>query len=545
MNSFGAWIVGLWLTYTVVLIVLSRYAKKKAESGTGGDSFWVGGRSFKPWMVFVCITGLFSGSSFIVVLELSYKVGISAIWYGVAEMVHVLIIALLLIANLRKLKMVTVSGLIGDKFGRMALGISGAITAFTFPMWSVATALAFASALHVFTPLSLPVSIAITSITLLIFLQSGGMWSIVVTQTANSFAFAAMFIVGCIAFFIEPGFDGLALLATAKPAMFSPTNVGLQVIIAWFATFLINVFVAQAAFQMALSCRTPEEGRKGLLMAFGANFFFIIFGVLFGLAAATVVPGGARGMIAIPQYLAQVLPAPLVGVFFLGIWAAALGWGAPCQFSGATSLGRDVMGAINPSLSDERKVRYTKYALVALTLEMILLGLMRSENASWWNVLAWTLRNGSTFAPVVVALAWPLATRRGAIAALLGGFISGLSWYALGGWDPVNFFFNIHPVFIGMTFNILLMVVVSMVDNAGQWKVKFDQSSGRKTLGLVSAAAMILLGFTALTQFSWLYTKGLIGLNLFLIVAAIFVNVIVFVVPKKSGVASPKEVIAS
>lgn len=544
MNSFGVWIVGLWITYTVLLIVLSRYAKKKVESAAGGDSFWVGGRSFKPWMVFVCITGLFSGSSFISILELSYKVGISAAWYGVAEMVHVLIIALLLIANMRRLELVTVSGLIGDKFGRLALGVSGAITAFTFPMWSVATALAFASALHVFTPLSLPFSIAITGITLLVFLQSGGMWSIVVTQTANSFAFAAMFIVGCIAFFIKPGFHGLALLATSKPAMFSLTNAGLQVIIAWFATFLINVFVAQAAFQMALSCHTPEEGRKGLLMAFGANVFFVIFGVLFGLAAAIVVPGGARGMIAIPKYLAQVLPAPLVGVFFLGIWAAALGWGGACQFSGATSLGRDVVSAINPSLSDERKVQYTKYALVALTLEMILLGLMRSENASWWNVLAWTLRNGSTFAPVVVALAWPLATRRGAVAALLGGFISGLSWYALGRWDPVNFFFNIHPVFIGMTFNILLMAVVSMVDNFGQWKIEFDQSSGRKTLGLVSTVIMIIFTFTALTQFNWLFQKGLIGLNLFLIVAAIFVNVMVFIVPKKSGVASPEKAIA-
>ena len=544
MNSFGAWIVGLWLTYTVFLIVLSRYAKKKVESGAGGDSFWVGGRSFKPWMVLVCITGLFSGSSFISILELTYKVGISAAWYGVAEMIHVLIIALLLLANLRKLKMVTISGLIGDKFGRLALGVSGAITAFTFPMWSVATALAFASALSVFTPLSLPLSIAVTSITLLIFLQSGGMWSIVVTQTANFIAFGAMFIVGGIAFFIKPGFAGLAMLATSKPEMFSTTNVGLQVIIAWFATFLINVFVAQAAFQMALSCRTPEEGRKGLLMAFGANIFFIIFGVIFGLSAAIVAPGGARGMIAIPQYLAQVLPAPLVGVFFLGIWAAALGWGAPCQFSGATSLGRDVMGAINPSLSDERKVRYTKYGLVALTLEMILLGLMRSSNASWWNVLAWTLRNGSTFAPVVVALAWPLATRRGAIAALLGGFISGLAWYALGGWDPVKFFFNIHPVFIGMTFNILLIVVVSLLDNAGQWKVKFDQSSGRKTLGLASMATLIIFTFTALSQFNWLFHKGLIGLNLFLIVAAIFVSVMVFIVPKKSEVMSPNKAIA-
>ncbi|MDA8227995.1 MAG: sodium:solute symporter family protein [Desulfitobacterium hafniense] len=541
MNSFGFWILGLCLIYTLVIIVISRYARKKAE---GGDGYWVGGRSFKPWMVFVCITGLFSGSSFISILELSYKVGISAGWYGVAEMLHVLIIALLLIAYLRKLKMVTVSGLIGDRFGRAALGVSGMITAFTFPMWSVATALAFASALHVFTNLSLPFSIAITGILLLIFLQAGGMWSVVVTQTANSIAFAAMFIVGSIALFINPGISGLAQLAATKPEMFSLTNAGLQTIIAWFATFLINVVVAQAAFQMALSCRTPEEGRKGLLMAFGANIFFVVFGVLFGLAAAAVAPGGARGMIAVPLYLAQVLPAPLVGVFFLGIWAAALGWGAPCQFSGSTSLGRDVMGAIDPTLSDERKVTYTKYALVILTIVMILLGLMRSSMAAWWNVLAWTLRNGATFAPVVAALAWPLATRRAAVAALVGGFASGLTWYALGGWDPVKFFYNIHPVFIGMTFNILLMVFVTLVGKYGQWKVSFNQTSGRKTLGMVGLTVIVLLSVLVATQFNWLFTKGLIGLTLFLVVVSFFVNVLVFTEPIGAKTEIPEKAYA-
>jgi len=77
-----------------------------------------------------------------------------------------------------------------------------------------------------------------------------------------------------------------------------------------------------------------------------------------------------------------------------------------------------------------------------------------------------------------------------------------------------------------------------MVDNAGQWKIKLDQSPGRKILGLVSIATMVLLGFTAITQFSWLFKKGLIGLNLFLIVATIFVCVIIYVIPKKSGITS-------
>ncbi|QGP91568.1 Sodium:solute symporter family protein [Neomoorella glycerini] len=530
MNATGSWVIGLAIVYTAVLIFLGNVVRRRAQSSEG---YFVGGRSFRPWMVFVCITGLFSGSSFIAIMELSYVKGISAGWYGVAEMVHVLIIALLLIGNFRKRMMVTISGLIGDHFGRVALGVAGAITAFTFPMWSVATTLAFASAVSAFTHIPITMAVVITALLLLIYLQSGGMWSVVVTQTANNIMFAIMFIIGGIAFFIKPGFSGLAQLAASKPAMFSLDGVGLQLIIAWFATFLINVLLAQAAFQMALSCRTVEEGRKGLLMAFAANIIFIFFGVLFGLAAAVVAPGGTRGMVQVPLYLAQVLPAPLVGLFFLGVWACALGWGAPCQFSGATSLGRDTMAAINPKITDAQKVYYTKVSLVVLTVMMIIFGILRSEQAAWWNVFAWTLRNGATFAPVVAALFWPLATKRAAVAALAAGFISGLTWYALGHWDPAKFYLNIHPVFFGMSMNILALIMVTLVEKAGQWQVGGELTAGKKNLamgaGILTAAMVLLL----VTRFGWLYKMGLFGLVAFLVVVGCFCLVLSLVGPRE------------
>lgn len=528
MNAYGAWIIGLAVFYTALLIVLGNIVRRKATSGEG---YWVGGRNFKPWMVFVCITGLFSGSSFISILELSYLKGISAGWYGIAEMLHVLIIALLLIGTFRKRMMVTVSGLIGDTFGRMAMGVAGAITAFTFPMWSVATALSFASAVSVFTNIPITLSVAFAAILLLIYLQAGGMWSVVTTQTANTIMFFVMFIIGTIAFFINPGIDGIKHLAAAKPAMFSATNVGLQVIISWFATFLINVLLAQAAFQMALSCRTPEEGRKGMMMAFGANIFFVFFGVLFGLAAAAVVPGGTRGMVEVPRYLATVLPAPVVGLFFLGIWACALGWGASWQFSGATSLGRDVTGAINPALTDKQKVTYTKWSLVVLTVEMIILAFLRSEQAAWWNVFAWTLRNGATFAPVVAALFWPLATKRATAVSLATGFLAGLSWYAMGHWDPVKFFLNVHPVFFGMSVNMLTMLAVTLTEKAGSYKVGGQLSAIRKNIAMAVTLMGGLSVVAIVTGFNWLFTKGLLGLAGFLVVAAIFILTISVTTP--------------
>lgn len=521
MTATGAWTIGLALAYTSFLVGAGRVARARASAN--GD-FFVGGRTFRPITVAFCITGLFSGSSFIAILELSYKTGVSAVWYGVAESVQIVLIAAVLVVPFRERMIVTVSGLIGDRFGRLALGIGGAITAFTFPMWSVATAIAFASALHAFTGLSIYASIIFTALLLLFYLWSGGMWSVAFTQTANCVVFGLMLTLGAVAFLIKPGFGGLHDLSVSRPELFDLGGVGLPLVVAWFGTFVVNVILAQAALQMALSCKSPEQGRRGMLMAVGFGVPFIVLGAVFGLAAAKVVPGQTLGLIGVPLYIADVLPAPLAGVFFLGIWACALGWGGPCQFSGATSLGRDVGRALKPSATQEDLVRYTRWSLVLLTALMIVFGFLRTEESAWWNVLAWTLRNGATLAPVLGALFWPLATRRSVHAALVLGFGSGLVWYHLGGWKPTQFELGIHPVWVGMTVNVTVMLLVTLVGTAGQWSVG-DVSAARRRGGALAAATSLAIALVTVLAWSWLHPRGLAGLTVFAAVIAFAASV--------------------
>ncbi|XXM72955.1 sodium:solute symporter family protein [Lysinibacillus sphaericus] len=530
MTEVGYWFIGFALFYTVFLIFVSQFSKKKAADGNG---FFVGGRGFNSFFVAVCITGLFSGSSYIAILELSYLTGISAIWYGVAETIHVLIIALVLITPFRKKALVTISGLLGDRYGEKVRGIAGAITAFTFPMWSVATALAFASALSVFTGVSLIWSVTITAVLLLAYLQFGGMWSIGFTQLSNVVVFFIMLGIGTYAFFINPGVEGIASLFNEKPQYASWDGAGIQTILAWFGTFLFNVILAQAAFQMALSCKTPEEGRKGLLYGAVLGIPLILGAVLFGLAAQQAVPGQSQGLVAIPLYLMETLPAPLVGLFFLGFWAAALSWGAPCQFSGATSLGRDTGKAINPKATELQLVRYTKWSLVLLTVLMISFALIRSEQSAWWNVLAWVTRNSATFAPVAAALLWPAVTKRAALISLFTGSSSGLLWYHLGGWAIHDFHQNIHPVWIGMIVNILTIVSISLIENAG----KLEWKSSINSVGTYSAAISFLLTVTTAFTFNFLYKTGLLGIVLTLIVLGLFTTCINFIKKKETSEA--------
>lgn len=513
MTETGVWTLGLAVLYTVVLAFVSRLAQSRADRGEG---FFVGSRTFSPWTVAFCITGLFSGSSYIAIMELSYRTGISAIWYGVAETVQILLIALILVKPLRKRLLVTVTGLIGERFGRTAQAIAGLITAFTFPMWSVATAIAFASALHVVTGLSIHAAVIVTALLLLGYLSAGGMRAVAFTQTANCLVFVAMLAVGVIAFLINPGFDGLAERVVDRPELLDLGSAGVTLIAAWFGTFIVNVLLAQAAFQMTMSCRTPEDGRKGMLYAAGLGVPFIVIGALLGTTAALVVPAQELGLVAVPSYIAQTVPAPLAAVFFLGIWACALGWAGPCQFSGATSLGRDVGRALRPAATEDDLVRYTRWSLVLLTVLMILFAFLRTEQSAWWNVLAWTLRNGATLAPVLAALFWPIATRRASYAAMLAGFGLGLGWYHFGGWSPSQFLFDIHPVWVGMAGNIVVLIAVSLA--TAKWKVSGNPL--RRSRGTLVAASTVVLAAATVLFWGWLHSYGLSGMALFVVVAA-------------------------
>ena len=511
MTAPGLWTIGLAVGYTCLLVAVGRLLQGRTAKAGSVAEFFVGGRTFSPWTVAFCITGLFSGSSFIAIMELSYHTGISAIWYGVAETVQVLLIALLLVKPLHEKLVVTVSGIIGVRFGRPAQVIAGIITAFTFPMWSVATAIAFASALHAFTDLSINTAIIATAVLLLFFLWSGGMRAVAFTQTMNCVVFVAMMAIGVTAFFINPGFEGLRTLAAQEPKMLDLTSAGVTLIAAWFGTFVVNVLLAQATFQMALSARTPQDGRKGLLIAAGFGLPMILVSVVLGTAAAIVVPSQNLGLVAVPTYIAEVLPAPLAGVFFLGIWACALGWAGPCQFSGATSLGRDVGSALRPQATASDLIRYTRWSLVVLTVLMIGFAFMRTEESAWWNVLAWTLRNGATLSPVLAAFFWPLATRSAAMSSMVAGFAGGLLWYQLGDWLPSAFYLGIHPVWVGMSLNVVVLIAVTLA--TARWRLTLSRT--RRQRGSFAASALVVLVTSTALASSWLDSTGLLGLALF------------------------------
>ena len=161
-------------------------------------------------------------------------------------------------------------------------------------------------------------------------------------------------------------------------------------------------------------------------------------------------------------------------------------------------------------------------ALVGLTVVMVVFALLRTEESAWWNVMAWTLRNGATLAPVLAAFFWPLATRSAALTAMLAGFGAGMGWYAASGFHATDFFLGMHPVWVGMTANLLGMVLVTLAQSG--WQLVAPGRARQRGVTAVVVAVLLVMAGAAL--WPWLVQFGLVGLVMLAAMITVFVAVV-------------------
>ncbi|GBF33664.1 sodium-solute symporter, putative [Desulfocucumis palustris] len=520
----GYWVLAFMVGYTALLIYLGQVSRKKI---TGGESYFSGGSSFGVLYIVGSVSAFWGAATFISVLETAYTKGISAVWYGVATMIMVAMIGFVLVPKYKSIGMVTFSGVLGDQYGNTVRAISSLIIGITFPMFSIATVVGASSVLTVALHWPIWLSVTVTSLIILAYVLLGGMFAVGITQLLNLATMYLGLVLALVIVAVNTGFDKLATL----PASYSaPFTVGTGTILVWIFNFLTNAVIAQAVIQMIMACKDAKTGRKGTGIAILGIIPLTVIPAILGMATALAVPDVKGGLIAFAQYILQAAPAPVAALVFLGVWAAALAYAGPCQFSGGTSLGKDFFQSINENASNEQLVRYGGYATALLTGVLIVYGFMRAEQAAWWNIFAFNLRNSAVFAPTIAALVWPVASRRATIMTMILGASAGFTWYYLGNFSPAAFYMKVHPMWIGMSVGILTLVLVSIVENRKKISISFEKNSG---FGFLCLALTLLCAYLTAAYTSVLQVTGLLGNLIFLATMGLFTVAIIFVHFKK------------
>ncbi|MHB8618087.1 MAG: sodium:solute symporter family protein [Chloroflexota bacterium] len=517
--------------YTVLLIYLGRLGRKRSRT----QNFIHGGRQFSSWQVFVLISALWCSWIFIVEVETAYLFGISAIWFGVSVAIMAVASVFILATPFRKLSYVTSSGIIGERFGPSARALAAIVIGFTFPVFAMSNVLAAAAFLNVVLGWPLLATLAATVLVVVAYIVLGGVWALAYTQVANFIVMSLGLVVGSILALHAVPLS--AMTSHLAPRYFSLSGIGIGIILTWLFSDLLNVVSAQAEFQILLAATDMSVARRGLYWSVVSIFVFTVLSVVIGMAARVAAPAANMlGVLAFPYLYLHNAPPVAAAFMALAVWAAALTWSAPLMFSGASSLGADVLGLFR-SLAKSEKVRFC--VRVCLPLQAVLIVLfasMRPEDLAWWQVFGLTVRNGAIFAPTVALLAWPMTTRAAAISGIVGGSLSGIFWNALTGFSATRFELGLNPMWISSLVGIVLVVTLTLVGSYRRSTLAGQMLRTPLAMAAVGLGAVLIVGLI----FFWqgVSKAGFLGPGLLLLALDALLLASLVVRPRPSAVAA-------
>jgi SSS family transporter len=186
-----------------------------------------------------------------------------------------------------------------------------------------------------------------------------------------------------------------------------------------------------------------------------------IAGAILGMTMRSMFPNMISGDASSTVFASSVMP-PLVGVLVvLAVLAAIMSSVASIMIVSGAALARDVYGKIiNPAASEITKLRVNRFAVVFLGVVPLIIANMQLDIVQFVVVAQAAIFGSFFFVPVIVGMLWKRGTTAGAITAMLSGFVTVVTIYALG---LANQPWVGHPVFWGAGVSAVFYVVVSLM----------------------------------------------------------------------------------
>jgi SSS family solute:Na+ symporter/sodium/pantothenate symporter len=279
--------------------------------------------------------------------------------------------------------------------------------------------------------------------TVVAYTAYGGFWAVTWTDVLQGLVIVAGALLLMVFALIKVGSleQATTRLRQVDPALVTGPGPGeflpLGLAVSFFFMWSIAGMGQPVGMVRLMACRDTPTLRRALFMI--GVFYALIYLPL----VITFVCARALYPTEFLQEPDNIMPAmalaltedwPLLGGLILAApYAAAMSTVAGFLLLMSSSLVRDIyQRTINPSVSP-RVIRLISYGTTAVVGVIVTLGALQPPLYLQYIIVFTGAGMACTFlAPMVLALYWRRATRRGALAALLGGFTSVLSLYVLG-----------------------------------------------------------------------------------------------------------------
>lgn len=429
------------LVYLVMLIGLAAWSRRETHSLSG---YFLAGKKLPYWVVAFSTNA--TGESGWLLLGLTgmgYMVGAQAFWVMVGEVVGITLAWTLVSKRLKKLgdetDSITVPDVLAAHFDdrkHVLRSIAVFIILSMVTAYVSAQMMATGKAFSSFMDLDYSTAVVIGAVIIMAYTFIGGYKAVAYTDVVQGVLMLIGLIgVPLVAISAAGGWGEITSgLREIDPGLMSVWGTGGNGIVAWVAIFsfvaigLPYMGVPQLAVRF-MSVSNIDDLGKARNISILVIILFDIGAITAGMAGRVLFPGLEDAETILPVLSSELLPPILTGVMMVVILSAIMSTVDSLLLLASSAVVRDGIQKIGGSKkSDAVLSNYGKAVTLVVGIAGAAFAISEPKVIFWFVLFAWS-GLGAAFGPVILcALYYKKTTLQGAIAGMLGGFLTSVIW---------------------------------------------------------------------------------------------------------------------
>ncbi len=460
----------VFLVYLLILVGLALWSRRETHTMSG---YFIAGKKLPPWVVAFSTNA--TGESGWLLLGLTgmgYAVGAQAFWVVAGEVVGIALAWLLLSKRIKRLSdesdSITVPDVLAARFDDRAhilRKLSVLIILVMVGTYVAAQMVATGKAFDGFTELSYSTGVWVGASIIILYTLVGGYKAVAWTDLIQGvLMLLGLIVVPLIAIDAAGGWDAVtSQLREQDPGLLTPwgpdgkSTVALVGIVSFLAVGLPFIGVPQLMVRF-MSARSVKSLVPAMAISVTVILLFDVGAVLTGMTGRALFPGLEDPESILPIISTTLLHPVLGGIMMVVVLAAIMSTVDSLLILASSAVVRDYWQQVRgSSLSDRELAHRGKLITLIMGIIGVAFALHQTPLIFWFVLFAWS-GLGAAFGPVLLCAMWyPKTNLQGAIAGMLGGFITTVTWVL---WLK-PFFHGLLEVIPGFIVGLALTVVVS------------------------------------------------------------------------------------
>jgi len=462
--------ITVFILYLIVLIVLAFWSRR--ETGTLAG-FFLAGRKLPSWVV--AFSANATGESGWLLLGLTgmgYAVGAQAFWVVFGEVIGIALSWGIVARRLKRLSdesgAITLTDVLVARFGdtrHVLRGVSVVVILTMVTAYVAAQMVASGKAFGAFMDMDYTTAVLLGAGITMAYTFVGGYKAVAYTDVVQGvMMLLGLIVMPIVAIRAAGGWDAVTLeLRAVDPGLLNLVGTGENSVATWvvIASFLAIGLPFLGVPQMMvrfMSARSERDLARAGVISVAVILCFDVGAVLTGMAGRALFPGLGDPETILPLLAGELFPPVITGLFMVVVVAAIMSTVDSLLLLASSAVVRDFFQKIlGREHSELRLTRYGKVATLLIGVVGVAFALQESRLIFWFVLFAWS-GLGAAFAPPILA---GLFDRRmnhaGAVAGILGGFVTTIVWVV---WFKEKTY-ELYEMIPGLAIGLVLAFVVS------------------------------------------------------------------------------------